>query len=136
MPLSTPFRLSVGPSMVPLGSVVVDHVENHFDSCAVQCFHHVAELGDRTLWVLARAVSLMGCEEGNGRVAPVIDPSRRTIQGIKLENGQQLHGRNAKLLEVRNLFNNTGECAPYRLRQAGTRVPGEPTHVHLVDDCS
>ena len=33
--------------MAFLGGVVVNHVENDFDACAMQRFHHVAKFVDR-----------------------------------------------------------------------------------------
>ena len=100
----------------------------------MQRLHHVAELVDRPERVLPRAVRLVRREERHRLVAPVVDATvpRRDGLHVELENRQQLHRGHAQLLQVRNLLDQAGVGAPRGSRHARARVPGEPTHVHLV----
>ena len=76
----------------------------------------------------------MGREEGHGRITPVVHQSGGTVLGIELEHRQELHGRDAQPLKIRNLFDEAGERAACPVREAGARVTGEAAHVHLVHD--
>ncbi len=60
---------SVGPSLVALGGVVVDHVEDHLDARLVQPAHHLLELVDAAT---GRDVAGGRGEEADGVVAPVV----------------------------------------------------------------
>src|SRR6516225_1856246 len=105
--------------VIPFRSVVEDHIEDDLDSGPVQRLDHVAKLFDRTDPIPARAVSLVRCEEGDRRIAPVVDESSRAILRIKLEDWQQLNSGNAELLEIRNLFDKAGESTALLFRNFG-----------------
>ena len=92
------------PAMVALGRVVEYDVENDLDAGSVQCLDHIAEFVDRPEQVAARAVRLMRRKERNRRVSPVIDLAWGTVQRIELKHRQQLDGRDAELLEIRDLL--------------------------------
>src|SRR5271169_2458853 len=76
----------------------------------------------------------MGREERDRCVAPVIDPSWRTILGVELEYRQQFDGCYSKMLQVWDLFDQTLECAACLLLDAGIRVTRETSEVHFVND--
>ena len=90
--------------MVSLGGVVENDVEDDLDARAMQRFHHVPKFMDRPSRILARAVSPVGGEERNRRVAPIVLEPGRSVVRIELEHGQQLDRRDAELLKVRNFF--------------------------------
>src|SRR5438093_1499583 len=58
--------------MIPFGSMVVNHIENHFDPCRVQVAHHRLELGDLCPRLSAAGVLRMRREKSDCVVAPVI----------------------------------------------------------------
>ena len=58
--------------MIPLISVVEDHIQNHLNSRFVQGFDHISEFLDVLSIVFGDAVSLMRCKITNGAVSPVI----------------------------------------------------------------
>jgi hypothetical protein len=114
---------------------VVEHdIDDDLDARPVQRLDHVAELIHRAERVLARAVCLMRGEERDRRIAPVVDLSRRAILRIELEHRQQLDRRDAQLLKVRDLLNQTGERAAGLLADTGTGVAGKAAHMHFIDD--
>ncbi|MOA18712.1 hypothetical protein D3C78_1390490 [compost metagenome] len=55
-------------TLVALGGVVVDHIEDHFEAGVVQVRDHFLELGDLAAGQVARVRG----EEGDAVVAPVI----------------------------------------------------------------
>ena len=58
--------------MISFGSMVVNHIENHFDPCRVQVAHHQLELGDLRTRLPAAGVLRMRREKSDRVVAPVI----------------------------------------------------------------
>ena len=95
---------------------------------------HVAKLVERPERVLARAVGRVRREEGDRRVAPVVDPARRAVLGVELKHRQQFDRGDAEVLEIGNLLDQAGVGAALRLRHSGAGMAGEAAHVHLVDD--
>ena len=73
-------------------------------------------------------------EERDRRVAPVVDVARRAVLGVELEHRQQLDRGDAELLQIGNLLDQPGVRAAVRFADAGTGMPREAAHVHLVDD--
>ncbi len=61
--IGEPAKTEGGPADVPLGGVVVDDVENHFDSRAMQGLDQIAELVDGSQRILPRTVASMRSEE-------------------------------------------------------------------------
>ena len=58
--------------MISFIGVVVDHIENDFDPCLVQGFHHVAKFVDMPAGITVDAIALMWCEIPHRAVAPVV----------------------------------------------------------------
>ena len=113
------------PGLAAFGRVVVDHIEPHLDFRRVERLHHRSELVER----VAVRVRLMGREEVQGHVAPVV-----ALLRIELVDRQQLHNRDAELREVRNLLRQAGKCAAPVRRDARVRARRESLDVQLVDD--
>src|SRR5262249_55947439 len=95
---------------------------------------HVSKFVHRPESIFARTVRLMRREERNRRVTPVVDLARRTIQGVELEHWEKFDSGDAKLLEIRNLLNQTSIGAARLLTDSSVRVGGDPANVHFVDD--
>ena len=76
-----------------------------------------------------RAVLRVRREETDRHVAPVVRLLR-----IELEHGEQLHGRDAQLLQVRDLVDHAQERAAFRLVDSGRGALGESANVSLVND--
>ena len=77
--------------VIALRGMIEDHVQDHFDTCAVQGLYHIAEFVHRTKRVLARTVSAVWREERYRRIPPVVSATRRSIVGVELEYGHQLN---------------------------------------------
>ena len=73
-------------------------------------------------------------EEGDRRVAPVVDSARGAILSVELKDRQQFDRGDTQLLEIRNLLDHAGIRAAFRLRHSGTGMAGEAAHVHFVND--
>src|SRR5699024_8406642 len=95
--------------LIAFGGVIENDVEDHLDSRAVESLDHVAKLVDRPQRVAARAIGLVGREEGNRRITPVVDLAGGRVERVKLKDRKQLDCSNAKLVEVRYLFDQPGE---------------------------
>jgi hypothetical protein len=113
--------------------VVEDDVENHLDARAVQRLHHVAKFVKRSERVGSRAVGLMRREERDRLVSPVVAPAAWRIVAVELEHGEELHGGDAQVAQVRDLLDDAGVGAASGVRHPGARMLREATHVHLVD---
>src|SRR6266436_7355281 len=120
--------------MVSFRRVIEHNVENDLNAGSVQCFHHVAKFVHRAEWILTRTVALVRSKEGDGRVTPVIDQPRRGILSVKLKYGKKLDRRDPELLKVRNLLDQAGIRTSKLVRYTGTGMPGEASHMHLVND--
>src|SRR5215831_4887417 len=101
----------------------------------MQRLDHIAKFVDRAKGILTGTVGPMRCKEGDGRVSPVVDKTRRTVLRVELKDGQQFYCCNAKLLEIENLLDESAIGAPYLPGYTRTRMPCEAPHVHLVHDC-
>ena len=120
--------------MVALGGMIEYDVENDLDACPMQRFDHIAKFVQRAECILPRAIGLVRRKEGNWRIAPVIDSSRRAILGVELKDGQQFHGGDAEFLQIGNLFDQTGIGSSLIGGHARARMAGEPSHMHFIDD--
>ena len=123
------------PMVIALRGVIEHDVEDHLEARPVQRLHHVTELVDRTQRISTRAVRLVGREERDRLVAPVVDPVRRAL-GVELEHRQQLHGRHPEVAEIRDLLDQAGVGAARLLSDPRARMAREPAHVRLVHDCA
>ena len=120
--------------LIAFRRVVVDDVENDFDAGSVQAFDHVAKFVDRP------ERRLPGTELGAERkTTPARSPSNLRFpgdnRGVELEHRQQFDGRDAKLLQIGDLFDQPGVGSPFSTAlDARTGMPRESSHVHFVDD--
>ncbi len=65
--------------MITFGGVIIDHIEDHLDTGAMQCLDHVAEFVQGAKRILAGTVGRMGCEKRDRAVPPIVDQSGRGI---------------------------------------------------------
>ena len=88
--------------LVSFGRVVVDHVENHLDAGRVQVADHRLELAHRVERRGRRGVAVLGGEEAQRVVAPVVhQPAVDQVPVVDvLVDRQQLDGRDAQALQV------------------------------------
>ena len=113
-----PFHDSVGPSWLPFGRVVIDHVENHLDARVVQRPDHRLELVQLPVRVGRREIPRVRGEEAQRVVAPVVAPlplDQKPLIDV-IVNRQQLDRRHAQLRQVpdRRLAGQPGIRAPQR----------------------
>ena len=97
-----PRKLIVGPEVVALGGVVVDHVEDHLDARLVERPHHGLELGDRAAGMPAGRVLVVRGEEAEGVVAPVVSQPEveQPVVVQELVHRHQLDRGDVERLEV------------------------------------
>ena len=83
---------------IGFGRVVIDHVEDDFDTGCVQRSHHLLEFRDRRLTVDPCGIARFRCEEGEGVVAPIVGAPAldEPLLVEKAMNGQQVDGGNAE----------------------------------------
>jgi hypothetical protein len=105
--------------VIAFRGVVEHHVEEDLDACLVQCLDHVTELVHRPEPILTRTVGPMRCEEGDRRIAPIVDLARRAILRIELEDRKQFDRSDTQLLEIRDLLDQASEGAACLLADAG-----------------
>jgi hypothetical protein len=97
----------------------------------VEGLHQVPELVHRTERVAPRAVGAVRREQRDRGVAPVVDAARGRILRVELEDREQLDGRHAESLQVRDLPDQAGIGAGLPGRHARARMAGEAAHVDL-----
>ena len=100
--MSIPRKQMVGPELVALGGVVVDHVEDDLDARLVQRLDHALELGDLLTPRAVCRVAVVRGEEPDRVVAPVVRQAL-VAQGEvvdELVHRHQLDGGDAEALEV------------------------------------
>ena len=56
------------PEATALGAMVIDHIENDFDTRAMQCIHHVAKLSD----ILTREITRLRRKKANAVIPPIV----------------------------------------------------------------
>ena len=100
---------------------------------AMERLDHVAELVQGAQRVLARAVPLVGGEEGHGAIPPVVHQARRRVLRVELKDRQELHRGHPEVHQVGNLLDQAGIGAARRRRHPGAGVPREAGDVQLVD---
>src|SRR4051812_32864239 len=77
---------------------------------------------------------MVGSEERDRSVSPVVDQSRRTILHVKLIYRQKFHGSNTNVFEVWDFLDYPGVSAAPLLRHARIWILCESTNMHLVHD--
>jgi len=113
--------------------VVVHHIQDHLDARPVQRLDHVPELVDRAQRAFRRAIAVVGREERDRRVAPIVGQPHRRILRVELKNRQQLYGRDAQVPQIGNLLDQARIRSAQMLGQPRACMAREPAHVHLVD---
>ncbi len=83
---------------------------------------------------MPRAVGLVRCEERDRSVSPIVNATRWGILRIKLENRKKLHRGDAKVLEIRDLLDESAESAACRFRDAGAWMPRKSLYMHFIDN--
>src|SRR5215472_16102113 len=114
--------------------VIEYDVEDDLDSSAVERLNHVAKLVDGFAAILSRAVRLMRSKERDRRVTPVVDQTLGTILRIKLEYRKEFDGGNAKVLKIRNLFDEPAISSAYLRRNTRIGMSSKSLYVHFIDD--
>src|SRR5262249_56995953 len=107
--------------------------EGRLDAGLAQRLHHVEELVDRTERMWRGAVALVGREERDWRIPPVVHQAGGRVLCVELEHRQELPRADAELLQVGNLFDEAGVRATDLLREVGARVAGEAAEMQLVN---
>ena len=123
--------------MVAFGRVVVDDVEDHFDTRRVQCLDHRLELLHLPASAAGGGVGRVRCEVADGVVAPVVRETALDdgVLGNVVVHGQQLDGRDPQRLEV--VDDRLGGDPGVRAAQLGGNVGmqhREAANVCLVDE--
>ncbi len=102
--------------LVSLGGMVKHHIENDLDSVLFQFADQIFEL--LSLMVVLNHGRIAGVrrKEANGIIPPVIVkalPVNDTVAFhlVKLKNRHQLHSRHAQILQIRNLFPDSGKSS-------------------------
>src|SRR5437879_3527290 len=67
-----PAKTQGGTEMISFGSMIINHVENHFDSGSVETAHHRFELRDLFTHLPAAGVLPVRSKKSNRVVTPVI----------------------------------------------------------------
>ncbi len=90
--------------MIAVSGVVVDDVEDHFETAGVERAHHLAKLANGVLGRRARRKTRIEREIRDGVVTPVIDEAahrERELVGVRVHR-HQFDRRDAKVFEVRD----------------------------------
>ena len=122
-----------GPALVAFGRMVVDHVEDHFDSSIMQMRDHLLELRDRT----GGGIPLVGRKESDRVVSPIIGDA--FVDQMPVDDGslhrQQLDRRDAEAADVLADIAHPESCelAPQLRRHRGM-AHRKTTHVGLIQD--
>ena len=95
--------------LIGFGGVVIDDVQDDFDTGCVQRSYHLLEFGDRRLAFDACGIARFWREEGEGVVAPIVGAPAldQPLLVEKAVDRQQIDGGNAEALQV---FNHRLRC--------------------------
>ena len=123
--------------MIAFAGVVVDDVEDHFESGGVERFHHLLELADLSAGIALRRVLAMRREVAIGVITPVVAKPfvEQVLLVHELVDRQQFdrgHAERRQVLERRRV-RQPGVGAANRLRDIGMPL-GESLQMHFVDD--
>ena len=119
-----------------IGSVIrfTTRMPQGFEAGAVERLHQIAKLIERPERILARAVGRVRCEEGDGRITPIVNPAGWAVLNVEVKYGKQFDRSDAKFLEVGDLLDHASVGATLGRCHPGTRMAGKPAHMHLVND--
>src|SRR5208283_55335 len=117
------------PPVVALAGMVVHDVEYYRDTSLMKSLHHVSKFKMLPIIITGAGVLRVRCEEIQRHVAPVV-----ALLWVALKNRHQLDNRYPELLQVGNLFHQTGISPGAGWIYAGVRVLREALHVQFVND--
>ena len=121
------------PRQAAFRCVIEYNIEDDFESGAVERFDHVPKLIEDCERALQRAVRLMRGEQRNGRIAPIVALSRRTVLRVELEDRQQLQGGNSEIFEVGDLLDQSSVCTALIGGDTRAGMASEPRNMELVN---
>src|ERR1700745_1780966 len=113
--------------MVRLSSMVVNDIEDDFNSVGVQSGNQFSEFFNRRLRL--RGIAKVWTEEIEGHVSPVI-----VFLWIKLVNWHQLDNGHPEINEVWDLLDNSGESSSTFGGDPTTGTSGKTPDMHFVND--
>ncbi len=130
-----PLNDSVGPFLVALAGVVVDHVQDHLEPGRVEAADHLLELGERE--IRHAGIAPARREEGEGGVAPVVHQAlvdEVAVIGEHMDR-QQFDAGDAEVVDVAHDFRRreAAERAAQLLRHGRVQL-GVALDVGLVQD--
>ena len=103
------FEAVSGTNVISLTRMVVHNVQHHEDSGFVKSFDHILEL-NMLVVIDSRCILRMRCEEVQRHVSPIV-----TLLRIALKYGHQFDDCDPKILQIRNLFDQSGVCPSSRM---------------------
>ena len=93
--------------------MIVDDIEDDLDPGAMQRFDHIAKFVERAERIRSRAVSRMRRKKRQRLVAPVITEPGRTVLLVERKYRQQLHRADTEILQIGDLFDQSGVGAAF-----------------------
>ena len=131
------FKTKAGAVFIALGSVIEHNIQNHINAVVVQGFDQFLEFPALLVIFHGRGVTGVWGEETDRIVAPVVQQLVIVQQPciahlIKLKDRHQLHGIDAELLQVWDLFFQPPEGAG--MFYTGGIIFGKASDVGLIDD--
>ena len=116
--------------------MVEDHVQNHFDSVLLQKLDHLLQLPALTVVLCRGGIAGIRGKKGHRVVAPVFVQPFSLIRMavcdlVKFKDRQQLHCRDAQLLQIRNLLNDPRKGSGIRNTAGG--ILGKAANMELIN---
>ena len=124
---------------IALAGVIKDDIQNDLDARFVQSLDHLAKVPDVAPLARCKTVGVVRGEVANGVISPEVfqrsaihraEPADTLL--IKSKDGQQFNSRDAQLLEVRNLLDDT--CKGTRMLAARGWRPRKAASMHFIND--
>src|SRR5258708_32222549 len=113
--------------MVCFSGMVVDDIEDDFNSVGVQSGNQFSEFFNRRLRL--RGITKVRTKKTEGHITPVV-----VFLWIKLVNRHQLDNGHPEINKVRDLLDNSGESSSTFGGYATSGTSGESPHMHFVND--
>ena len=124
---------------IALAGMIKDDIQNDLDARFVQSLDHLAKVSDVAPLARCKTVGVVRGEVANGVISPEVfqrsaihraDPADTLL--IKGKDGQQFNSRDAQILEVRNLLDDT--CKGTRMLAARGWRPRKAASMHFIND--
>ena len=124
------------PGLIAFGGVVVDHIQQHFQTRLMAGGDELAHLVARLQGIGADEIAGMGSHPAQGAVAPMVVAARGGVFGVEGHHRQEFQGRDSEIPQV-----GQGVDQPQQspLALGSHRAPlatGEAPHMQLIDDAS